>query len=400
MNNTLNVYQRVYAEINLDALISNFKNIVNVIDDHTKVLAVLKTDAYGHCAVPIAKELEEFDKLYGFALATAEEALILRNSGITKPLLILGYTFNNSYEDMIKKDISFTVFRKDMLKDIANACRKLSTTEHKYKAKIHIKIDTGMGRIGITPDDEGIEFIKEAQRYEELIIEGIFSHLSKADETNREYTLYQLNSFKNFNDRIKNELNIDIPYKHISNSAAIIEYKEANYDLVRAGIILYGLWPSNEVRKDIIDLKPVFSLKSRIVFIKTVKSGMSISYGGTFIAPKDMKVGTVCVGYGEGYPRGLSNKADVLVHGKRCRILGRICMDQFMIDLSDIDQVSEGDEVTLIGLDGSECITMEELGEISGRFNYEMACDFGKRIPRVFIKDHQIKYTKDYYEDF
>ena len=400
MNNTLNVYQRVYAEINLDALISNFKNIVNVIDDHTKVLAVLKTDAYGHCAVPIAKELEEFDKLYGFALATAEEALILRNSGISKPLLILGYTFNNSYEDMIKKDISFTVFRKDMLKDIANACRKLSTTEHKYKAKIHIKIDTGMGRIGITPDDEGIEFIKEAQGYEELIIEGIFSHLSKADETNREYTLYQLNSFKNFNDRIKNELNIDIPYKHISNSAAIIEYKEANYDLVRAGIILYGLWPSNEVRKDIIDLKPVFSLKSRIVFIKTVKSGMSISYGGTFIAPKDMKVGTVCVGYGEGYPRGLSNKADVLVHGKRCRILGRICMDQFMIDLSDIDQVSEGDEVTLIGLDGSECITMEELGEISGRFNYEMACDFGKRIPRVFIKDHQIKYTKDYYEDF
>lgn len=400
MNNTLNVYQRVYAEINLDALISNFKNIVNVIDDHTKVLAVLKTDAYGHCAVPIAKELEEFDKLYGFALATAEEALILRNSGISKPLLILGYTFNNSYEDMIKKDISFTVFRKDMLKDIANACRKLSTTEHKYKAKIHIKIDTGMGRIGITPDDEGIEFIKEAQRYEELIIEGIFSHLSKADETNREYTLHQLNSFKNFNDRIKNELNIDIPYKHISNSAAIIEYKEANYDLVRAGIILYGLWPSNEVRKDIIDLKPVFSLKSRIVFIKTVKSGMSISYGGTFIAPKDMKVGTVCVGYGEGYPRGLSNKADVLVHGKRCRILGRICMDQFMIDLSDIDQVSEGDEVTLIGLDGSECITMEELGEISGRFNYEMACDFGKRIPRVFIKDHQIKYTKDYYEDF
>lgn len=400
MNNTLNVYQRVYAEINLDALISNFKNIVNVIDDHTKVLAVLKTDAYGHCAVPIAKELEEFDKLYGFALATAEEALILRNSGITKPLLILGYTFNNSYEDMIKKDISFTVFRKDMLKDIANACRKLSTTEHKYKAKIHIKIDTGMGRIGITPDDEGIEFIKEAQGYEELIIEGIFSHLSKADETNREYTIYQLNSFKNFNDRIKNELNIDIPYKHISNSAAIIEYKEANYDLVRAGIILYGLWPSNEVRKDIIDLKPVFSLKSRIVFIKAVKSGMSISYGGAFIAPKDMKVGTVCVGYGEGYPRGLSNKADVLVHGKRCRILGRICMDQFMIDLSDIDQVCEGDEVTLIGLDGSECITMEELGEISGRFNYEMACDFGKRIPRVFIKDHQIKYTKDYYEDF
>lgn len=400
MNDTLKSYQRVYATINLDALISNFKNITSIIDEKTKVLAVLKTDAYGHCAVPIAKELEDFDKLYGFALATTEEALILRNSGIKKPLLILGYTFPNTYEDMIKKDISFTVFRKDMLEDIALACRRLSTTEYKYKAKVHIKVDTGMGRIGITPDEYGISFIKELMEYDEIIIEGIFTHLSKADETDKSYTLSQIKKFNDFTARIKDELNLDIPLKHVSNSAGIIEYRQANLDLVRAGIILYGLWPSNEVRKDVIDLKPVFSLHSQIVFIKDVIKGTSISYGGTFVADKDMKIGTVSVGYGEGYPRGLSNKADVLVKGVRCPILGRICMDQFMIDLTNVPDAKVSDTVTLIGTDGSETITMEELGELSGRFNYEMACDFGKRIPRVFLLDHEIKYTKDYYDDF
>lgn len=400
MIDAINEYQRVYAKINLDALISNFNNIASAVNKDTQIMCVLKTDAYGHGAVPIAKELEPMDKLFGFALATAEEALILRNSGIEKPLLVLGYTFPNAYEELILKKVSLTVFRIDTLKKLSETVRKMSTTEYQYRAKVHIKLDTGMGRIGITPDEEGLSFIKEAMSYPELEIEGIFTHFSKADEIGREFTLGQLDRFVSFCHRIKDELGLDIPIKHASNSSGIIEYPEANLDVVRAGIILYGLWPSDEVSHERIPLKSVFSLHSRIVFIKEVPEGTPISYGGTFICPKRMKVGTVTIGYGEGYPRLLSNKADVLVRGQRCRILGRICMDQLMIDVTDVPEVSEGDKVTLIGRDGTEYISMEELGDICGRFNYEMVCDFGKRIPRVFVKNNEIMYTKDYYEDF
>ena len=400
MINVKGGYERVFAKINLDAALNNFNNIVSSIDDNTKVLAVLKTDAYGHGAVPIARLLENQSKLYGFALATAEEALILRNSGIIKPLLVLGYTFPSSYENLILKDVSFTVFREDMLEDLARVCRNLSSTEYQYKVKVHIKVDTGMGRIGITPSDDGIEFVRKVMEYPEIQIEGLFTHLAKADEKDRAYTEKQIKIFKDFANRIEEELGIKIPYKHISNSAGIIEYREANMDLVRAGIILYGLWPSNEVSKEKISLKPVLSLHSKIVYIKKIPPGTSISYGGTFISDKDMVIATVPIGYGEGYPRSLSNKAEVLIRGQRCKILGRICMDQLMVDVTGVEDVAESDTVTLIGQDGSEYISMEELGEISGRFNYEMACDFGKRIPRVFTQNNKILYTKDYYEDF
>ena len=396
----INEYQRVYAKIDLDALNYNFKNIASITNDETKIIAVLKTDAYGHCAVPLAKDLEGQDKLWGFALATAEEAMILRNSGITKPLLILGYTFPNAYEEMIKNDITFTVFRKETLGKLAQVCRKISTPSQKFKAKIHIKVDTGMGRIGILPDNDGIDFIKEAISYEELDVEGIFTHLAKSDDQDRCFTMNQLSIYNSFVERIKNELDFEFKLKHVLNSAGIIEYPEADFDAVRAGIILYGLWPSEDVSKDRIDLKPVFSLYSSIVYIKNVLPNTPISYGGTYVSDKVTKVATVSIGYGEGYPRSLSNKAEVLVKGIRCPIIGRICMDQLMIDVSQINDVTEGDIVTLIGADGDDCITMEELGALSGRFNYEMACDFGKRIPRVFIKDHQVKYTKDYYLDF
>ena len=400
MNIVDSKYQRVYAKINIDALLDNFNNISNAVNENTKIMAVLKTDAYGHGAVPIAKALESNEKLYGFALATAEEALILRNSGITRPLLVLGYTFPNVYEELILKNVTLTVFKKDMIKDIVTACRKLSSTEYHYHARVHIKVDTGMGRIGITPDEDGIEFIKEVLSYPEIKVQGIFTHFPKADEEDREYTLNQIKVFKDFTERVTNATGYDIPIKHMSNSAGIIEYPEANMNIVRAGIILYGMWPSEFVSKDKVSLKPVLSLHSQIVFIKDVVKGTPISYGGTFVAQEDMKVATVPVGYGEGYPRTLSNKADVLVRGVRCPILGRVCMDQLMIDVSNVDGVKEYDHVTLIGKDGSESITMEELGDISGRFNYEMSCDLGKRIPRVFTRDNRITYTKDYYQDF
>lgn len=398
MINIKEEYQRVYAEINLDALNHNMDSILSKVNDNARVIAVLKTDAYGHGAIPIARELENRSKVYGYALATAEEALILRNSGIRKPLIILGYTFPNKYEELIQKNITMTAFREDMLEDIAKACRHISTTEYKYVAHIHVKVDTGMGRIGITPDEAGINFVKKALSYEEIKIDGIFTHLAKADE-DKDFTIKQLEKFKGFVDKVEKESEYKIPLKHALNSAGLVEYSEYDMDLVRAGIILYGLWPDSKPMQE-IDLKPVLSLHSQIVYVKDVPAGTSISYGGTYICEKDMKVATVPVGYGEGYPRLLSNKASVLVRGQRCKILGRICMDQFMIDVTDVADVKEGDLVTLIGTDGDDIITMEELGNLSGRFNYEMACDLGKRIPRVFIKNQLILTTKDYYEDF
>ena len=393
-------YQRVYAKINLDAVRENFDNIVKVLKPDTKVLAVLKTDGYGHGAIPIARELEDNDRLYGYALATSDEAFILRNSGISKPLLILGYSFLNAYEELILKDISLTVFRYDTLDRLAEECRRLSTTQYKYRARIHIKVDTGMGRIGITPDDEGLEFVKKALSYDELIVDGVFTHLARADEAGREPTLLQLKKYSEFTDRIEKELGYHIPVRHISNSAGIIEYPEANYDVVRAGIILYGLWPSDEVSKEKVPLKKALSLYSQIVYIKEVEPGTPISYGGTFVSDKKMRVATVTVGYGDGYPRMLSNKADVLAGGVRCPILGRICMDQLMVDISDAPNVKEGDFVTLIGRSGTEEITMEELGDLSGRFNYELACELGKRIPRVYTRNNEVIYKKDYSDDF
>ncbi|MCR5503011.1 MAG: alanine racemase [Lachnospiraceae bacterium] len=392
-------YKRVCARISLDAIRSNYEGIKQIIRDNTKIMAVLKTDGYGHGAVPIARELEPDEKLYGFALATAEEALILRNSGIRKPLLVLGYTFPDAYEELILKDISFTVFREDMLKDLCEVVRNLSSTEYRYRAKVHIKIDTGMGRIGVKPDDSGLAFVKEVLSHEELFVEGVFTHFAKADEKERTATEKQLSLFTDFTDRIRDELHYEIPIRHASNSAGILAYPEANLDVVRAGIILYGLWPSDEVPKDRIALKPALSLYSRIIYLKEIEPGDAVSYGGTYVAKSPRRVATISIGYGEGYPRALSGTADVLIGGRRCRILGRICMDQLMADVTDVPGVAMGDRVTLIGTDGAETISMEELGSLSGRFNYEMACDLGKRIPRIFIRHNEVVYAKDYHQD-
>lgn len=393
-------YQRVYAEVNLDHVRENYLHIEKNLNPGTKVIGVLKTDGYGHGALPIARELENFESIFGFALATAEEAVIMRNSGIQKPLIILGYTFPYSYENLILHDIRMTIFREDTLEELAQACRKLAMKGNKKKAKVHIKVDTGMSRIGVSPDEKGLAFVKRALSYDEIEVEGIFTHFARADETDKTATIRQLQIFQNFVSDVEQENGVCIPIKHSSNSAGIIEMPEANLNVVRAGIILYGLWPSAEVHKDIVPLEPILSLYSRIVYVKEVPEGTPISYGGTFVTPEPMRIATVPVGYGEGYPRGLSNKGSVLVRGQRAPILGRVCMDQFMIDVTKLPQVQEGDCVTLIGRDGKEQITIEELGELSGRFNYELACDLGKRIPRVYTKDGKILYTKDYYQDF
>lgn len=379
-------YQRVYAEINLDAIRSNMDHMKSNIASETQMIAVVKTDGYGHGAVPIARELEPLDYMYGFAVATAEEALSLRQSGITKPVLILGYTFPYSYEQLIQEDVRMAVFRHDTLQQLSQAVEHLAQKGIYKKARVHIKVDTGMSRIGVRPDKDGLLFVEQAFQSSGVEVEGIFTHFARADEENKEYAKGQLKLFCEFLRAVKEKTGREIPVKHCSNSAGIIELPEANMDVVRAGITLYGLWPSEQVRRDIVALTPALSLYSHIVYIKEIQAGTPVSYGGTYVAEHKMRIATIPVGYGDGYARGLSGKGSVLVHGKRAPILGRVCMDQFMVDVSEIPEAQEGDKVTLIGEDGREQITMEELGELSGRFNYEFACCLESRIPRVYTK--------------
>ena len=391
----LESYQRVWAEVDLDAIWENMVHMKENIAENTKILAVIKTDGYGHGGVPIAKMLEQLDFMFGYAAATYEEAHVLREAGVKKPILILGYTFPYCYEELIREEIRPAVYRRDTVEELAAAAAKVG-----QKAKVHIKVDTGMGRIGITPDEEGLEFVRFLIEHPELEVEGIFTHFAKSDETDKTSANHQLELFQNFIDKIQTELGITIPVKHCSNSAAILEMPQANMDMVRAGITTYGLYPSEEVSKDIVPLRAAMSLYSHIVYCKTIHAGQSVSYGGLFTATKDTRVATIPVGYGDGYPRSLSGKGYVLIRGKKAPILGRVCMDQFMVDISEIPEAMEGDKVTLLGMDGTERITAEELGELSGRFNYEFVCDLGKRIPRVYIQHGEITEVRDYFENF
>lgn len=374
-------YDRAWAEIDLDALLFNIESIQEKIAKDTKMIAVIKTDGYGHGAKQIAQVLEEEQQVWGYAVATAEEAFILRDSKIRKPILALGYTFPYSYERFIKEDIRSTVFTLDTAKELSDIAVK-----NKKNCKIHLKIDTGMTRIGINPDAEGLALIRQICALPSLEIEGIFTHFATADESDKTKTYHQMQLFQEFAEQVEQEIQQKIPMKHCSNSAGIVELPEANMDAVRAGIILYGLWPSDIVQaNNRIQLKPMFTLKSRVVYVKTVPKGQEISYGGTYTTMRETKVATICIGYGDGYPRSLSNVGVVLLQGQRVPILGRVCMDQFMIDVTDLNlPVCVGDIVTLIGKDDRECITMEELGKLSGRFNYELVCDIGKRIPRIY----------------
>ena len=383
-------YQRVRVDIDLDAAVENMKNMKQNLAESTKMLAVVKTDGYGHGAPQIASVLEPLDFVWGYATATFEEAHLLRMAGLKKPILILSYSFPYCYPKLAENDVRPAVFREDTLEQLEEAAKKTGE-----KIKVHVKVDTGMGRIGISPDEKGLAFLQKLITYPHIELEGIFTHFARADEIDKTNAKMQYRCFVDFVDYAEKELGIRIPLKHCSNSAGILELPEANMDLVRAGITLYGLYPSDEVRKDVVPLKPVLSLHSHVVYVKDVMPGQSISYGGTFTADHPMRVATIPVGYGDGYPRSLSSKGFVLIHGKQAKILGRVCMDQFMVDVTEIPECQNGDEVTLIG-DG---LTAELVGELSGRFNYELVCDLGKRIPRVFYLNGKPVAVREYYQD-
>lgn len=372
-------YPRGYAQVDLDAVVSNAKNIRTFIKPETRLMGVIKTDGYGHGSIPIAKALEKLDFMYGFAVATAEEAFELRENGIMLPILVLGYTFPESFARMVALDIRPTVFTLDAALGLSEE----GFRQHK-KANIHIKVDTGMGRIGIMPNEEGFQYVKLLHALPNLSIEGIFTHFARADEKDKTDAFRQLSLFQDFTGRIEKELGLAGLIKGCSNSAAILEMPQADLDVVRAGIILYGLAPSAFVDMGRIALKPALSLYSTIIYIKWLPAGSPISYGGHYVTQRKTRVATIPIGYGDGYPRSLSYKGYVLIRGRRAPILGSVCMDQFMVDITDIPEAMEEDRVTLIGRDGGEEITAEMLGELSGKFHYELMCGLGKRIPRIY----------------
>lgn len=371
--------ERIYAKINLKNIKYNLDQMNSLTAKDTKIIAVIKANGYGHGAVKIAKYIENLDYLHGFAVATTEEALELRACGIKKSILILGYTFPKDYEALIQNDISLCVFKTETAQCLSECAARLNKD-----VKIHIKVDTGMSRIGLPVNNEGIDEAVKIASYPHIITEGALTHFSKADEKDKKYTYEQYERFLHFIKDCENN-GIKYQYKHCSNSAAIMDIPEVNMDIVRCGVTLYGLLPSNEVRND-IPLKPAMSLHSHIVYIKELPPGIPVSYGGTYVTDTDsIRIATIPVGYADGYPRSLSNKGYVLIRGQKAPILGRICMDQLMVDVSAIEEVKDYDEAILLGESGNEKITAEMLGGMSGRFNYEFVCDISERVPRIYV---------------
>lgn len=387
----MKTYSRVYAKIDLDAVAWNMEQLKKNLKEGTEMVAVIKTDGYGHGAVQVASMLESYDYVWGYAVATLDEAVVLRAAEIQKPILVLGCIFPDQYWEMLKYEIRMNVYTKEM----AEAISALAV-EKGEQAYVHIKLDTGMARLGFSAEESSIEEIKEIAELPNLVLEGVFTHFAKADEEDKTFTMMQLEKFEWMTQRLEEE-GVTFPYVHASNSAGIIDVRRADYNLVRAGIAIYGLYPSEEVDKEKVQLKPALSLKSHIAFVKDIPAGTPVSYGGDFVSEHQMRIATIPIGYGDGYPRSLSDTGYVLIRGKKAPIIGRICMDQFMVDVSDIPEVKFGDKVTLIGRDQEEYLPVEKLSELSGRFNYEFVCDLGKRIPRVYVQDGKVEEQVDYF---
>ncbi len=387
----MNRYYRVYADIDLSAIEKNVDSLMSITKEGTKAIAVVKADGYGHGDVAVSKAVQK--KVSAFAVATLDEAINLRENGIDKPIIILGYTTPDDFDRLVQYDIAATVFDVETAKQLSKAGKRVGK-----KALCHIKVDTGMRRIGLEPDETGIEVAKQIKAMDWVDARGIFTHFATADETDKSGAYEQFRKFTAFIQRLS-EYGITFEYKHCSNSAAIIDMPDANLDMVRLGISLYGMYPSEEVNKKKLMLFPALELKSHITMVKHIGVGEKVSYGGTFVTQRPTILATVSVGYGDGYPRALSSKGYVLVNGHRAPIVGRVCMDQMMIDVTDAGEINRNDIVTLVGKDGDNYISVEEIAELAGTFNYEFVCDLGKRIPRNYYYEGRYIGSRDYFHD-
>ena len=385
-------YNRVYATVDLDAVVSNMKSMREALPATTGIMGVVKADGYGHGAVPVARAMDPY--VEGYAVSNIDEGISLRRHGIKKPILILGVTHSQRFEDLLRYDIQPAMFRLKEAKELSELA-----AEQGKKAKIHLALDTGMSRIGMQPDRESAKEAAQMAALYGIELEGLFTHFARADEADKSFYQTQFERYQEFLSYLK-EYGVTIPVRHCSNSAGIVENLDSNQmDMVRAGICIYGLYPSDEVDRNRVKLTPAMEIKSFITYIKEIAPGTPVSYGSTFVSEHAMRVATIPTGYADGYNRGLSNRGSVRIRGKRAKILGRICMDQFMVDVTDIPEAEEDDEVTLIGKDGEDEITVEEMAACFGGFHYEIICDIGKRVPRVYIQNGRIAGTKDYFND-
>ena len=382
--------RRTWAEIDLDALAQNFREVRKAADPKAMVCCVVKADAYGHGAVRVAREFASLGADW-FAVSNLEEALQLRQAGIETPVLVLGYTPADKAGTLSRENISQCVYSLEYARDLSRFAREAGV-----EVNIHLKIDTGMSRLGfyyqdIGRDEAAVEEVKEACSLPGLVPQGIFTHFAVSDEgqAGDAFTMRQFGCLKEMIESLA-RAGVTFPVRHCANSAGVFDYPLSHLDMVRAGIVLYGLYPSGELRSRPA-LKPALALKSVVSHVKTLLPGATVSYGRKFTAQHEMRVATVPVGYADGYPRLLSpGGAEVLIGGKRCPILGRICMDQLMADVTALDQVRVGDTVTLIGRDGEEEITADELAEKEGTINYEVVCALSKRVPRVYVKNGKV----------
>lgn len=381
------MYHRTYVKVDLDAIEYNVNNILKRIDNKSKLLIVVKADSYGHGSVEVSRFLQ--DKCDFLGVACVDEAMELVEAGIDKPILALGYVSPSEYETVVKYNIRIPIFTYENAVSLS--------AEAKRQGKVipfHFCADTGMSRIGFQVSEESADMCRKIAALPNIKAEGLFSHFATADERDLTKTYKQLELFKKF-DKMLSDRGVAIPVKHLNNSAGIMMMDDC-FDMVRSGIVTYGLYPSEDVDKARLSLKPAMEWKTHISYVKTLEAGREISYGGTYVTKKDTIVATVPVGYADGYPRCLSNTGRVIVNGHYANIIGRVCMDQFMIDVTDIPDVKVEDEVTLVGTDGAAVLTMEEIANHAHSFNYELPCKIARRVPRVYYRNGEsIKTVKN-----
>ena len=379
----------VWAEINLDSLHHNIDAIREIVPSESKMMAVVKANAYGHGAVECSRVFLE-NGADSLAVATLSEAIELRRTGITAPILILGYTLPEQIKSILKWSLTPTVYTVEYAETLSLAANELGMT-----ADIHIKVDTGLGRIGVQTDEASLAAISEIKELQSINIEGIFTHFALADSKDKSYTVKQFNEFKSFLERLT-ERGINIPIKHASNSAAIMDLPEYALDMVRPGCILYGVYPSGDADREKLDLKPAMSFKTRITHVKTVPPGTGISYGLTYTTGSESIIGSLSVGYADGYSRALSNKAEVGVGGARAPVIGRVCMDQTMVDLTGLKNPIRGNTVTLFGDGLSGEPKVEDVAGWMGSIPDEVVSGIARRVPRVYTRQGKVVKVVDY----
>ncbi len=371
----------VWAEINLNSIIHNYQEVRRLVGPQVKIMAVVKANAYGHGVLEVAKTLGKAgaDR---FAVGLLNEAVQLREGGVTKPLMILGWTPVDDYPRALTHHIILTIFSLQEAEELSRISLSMG-----QKACVHLKLDTGMGRIGFRPDAAGLEQISKIVTLPGLEVEGIFTHLAKADEQDKGYTILQLRLFEGFVRQVRKKTGFTFQLRHAANSAAVIDHPEAYFEMVRPGIMLYGLKPSPEVHLEKVDLRQVMALRANVAFVKEVPENTAISYGGIFVTSGNSRIATLPLGYADGYSRLLSGRAEVICHGQRAPVIGRVCMDQLMFDASCLrQQVEQGDLVTLIGRAGEQFISVDELADQMGTVNYEITCMLSARVPRIYLK--------------